>query len=161
MAPGWFPCFCVFPGLDVCRHMHLSHITPGSFLGLDGDPVWMWIFVGVHTLICGFYMRLLCTACFFRVVAGVGCGGVVVWGWLMTFNVCFVQKWCYAIDLSFYTCDFLRMKVVFGMRKTELTLMRIYRGMKAESLKGTGRLPAQFPYSLWFQKVFSHLKRFF
>ena len=57
-ASGCFPCF-LCPGLGVCRHMHLSHVTPGSFIGLDVDPVWMWMFVGVHTLICGLHMHLL------------------------------------------------------------------------------------------------------
>ena len=57
-ASGCFPCF-LCPGLGVCRHMHLSHVTPGSFIGLDVDPVWMWMFVGVHTFKCGLHMHLL------------------------------------------------------------------------------------------------------
>ena len=63
------------PGLDVCRHIHLFHVTPGSFMEFDVDVVWMWMFVGVLTLTCRLHMRLLHCVCF-------SCVMVVGGGWV-------------------------------------------------------------------------------
>ena len=54
----------------------MFHVTPGSFIGLDVDVVWMWIFVGALTLICGLHIHLLhCVFLLCHAHCGVG-GGV-------------------------------------------------------------------------------------